>query len=79
VQQGPGGPPRGPGPAGGPGFGGGDPANQRFSVEFYVQAFNVLNRINYLNFSGNLQSPFFGLPTSAAQARRVEVGTQFRF
>ena len=57
----------------------GDPADQRFSVEFYVQAFNVLNRINYANFSGNLQSPFFGLPTSAAQARRVEVGTQFRF
>ncbi|HEY6360880.1 MAG TPA: carboxypeptidase-like regulatory domain-containing protein [Vicinamibacterales bacterium] len=66
------------GPGGGPGFGG-DGANQRFSVEFYVQAFNVLNRINFVNFSGNLQSPFFGLPTSAAQARRVEVGMQFRF
>jgi hypothetical protein len=61
---------------------GGGPAgdiNQRFSLEFYVQAFNVLNRTNFLNFSGNLQSPFFGLPTSAAQARRVEVGMQFRF
>jgi Carboxypeptidase regulatory-like domain len=69
----------GRGPGAGPNFRGGDPADQRFSVEFYVQAFNVLNRINYLNFSGNLQSPFFGLPTSAAQARRVEVGTQFRF
>ena len=79
AQQRPGGPPRRPGAAGGPGFGAGDPAEQRFSVEFYVQAFNVLNRINYVNFSGNLQSPFFGLPTSAAQARRVEVGTQFRF
>ncbi len=66
------------GPGGGPGFGG-DGANQRFSVEFYVQGFNVLNRTNYVNFSGNLQSPFFGLPTSAAQARRVEVGMQFRF
>ena len=40
---------------------------------------NVLNRTNYVNFSGNLQSPFFGLPTSAAQARRIEVGMQFRF
>ena len=57
----------------------GDAADQRFNVEFYVQAFNVLNRINYVNFSGNLQSPFFGQPTSAAQARRVEVGTQLRF
>jgi hypothetical protein len=48
-------------------------------VEFYVQGFNVLNRTNFVNFSGNLQSPFFALPTSAAQARRVEVGMQFRF
>jgi hypothetical protein len=69
----------GPGPGGGgPGFGG-PGTNQRFNVEFYVQGFNVLNRTNYLNFSGNLQSPFFGRPTSAAQARRVEVGMQFRF
>ncbi len=69
----------GGGRGGGPGAGGGDASDPRFSVEFYVQAFNVLNRTNYLNFSGNLQSPFFGLPTSAAQARRVEVGMQFRF
>ena len=53
--------------------------NQRFTLEFYVQGFNVLNRTNFVNFSGNLQSPFFGRPTSAAQARRVEVGMQFRF
>jgi hypothetical protein len=79
AQQGPGGRGRGPGPGAGRGLRASDPADQRFSVEFYVQAFNVLNRINYGNFSGNLQSPFFGLPTSAAQARRVEVGTQFRF
>jgi hypothetical protein len=78
AQQG-GGRGRGPGPGAGPGLRAGDPADQRFTVEFYVQAFNVLNRINYGNFSGNLQSPFFGQPTSAAQARRVEVGTQFRF
>jgi hypothetical protein len=79
AQQGPGGRGRGPGPGGGRGLRAGGPADQRFTIEFYVQAFNVLNRINYVNFSGNLQSPFFGQPTSAAQARRVEVGTQFRF
>ena len=56
-----------------------DDSNQRFRVEFYAQGFNVLNQTNFMNFSGNLQSPFFGLPTSAAQARRVEVGLQFRF
>jgi hypothetical protein len=38
-----------------------------------------MNRTNYVNFSGSLLSPFFGSPTSAAQARRVEVGMQFRF
>jgi hypothetical protein len=70
----------GPGGGGGRGGGfGGDGTNQRFNVELYVQAFNLLNRTNFMNFSGNLQSPFFGRPTSAAQARRVEVGTQFRF
>jgi len=79
-----GGGPGGGGPGGGPGggggfFGGGGDTDSRFRVEFYVQGFNVLNRTNFLNFSGNLQSPFFGSPTSAAQARRVEVGMQFRF
>lgn len=62
----------------GPGLGGGQ-ANQRFNVDFYAQASNVLNHTNFLNFSGNLQSPFFGRPTSAAAARRIEVGMQFRF
>ena len=76
-----GGPGGGPGQGGGPGGpgGGGDGTNQRFSVEFYAQAFNLLNRTNLVNFSGNQLSPFFMLPSSAAQARRVEVGMQFRF
>jgi hypothetical protein len=54
-------------------------SNQRFRVDFYVQGYNLLNRTNYLNFSGNQQSPFFGVPTSAGPARRVEVGMQFGF
>jgi hypothetical protein len=54
-------------------------SNQRFRVDFYVQGYNLLNRTNYLNFSGNLQSPFFGLASSAGAARRVEVGMQFGF
>ena len=77
-QQGPG--PGGPGGPGGgaPGAGGGNPfgGNQRFSAEVFVQANNLLNRVNYVNFVGNLQSPFFGTATSAAQPRRIEVGTQ---
>ncbi len=80
--QGPAGGGRGPGGGdGGNGFFGmfGPRANKRYNVEFYVQAFNLLNRTNYQNFSGNLLSPFFGTATSASQARRVEVGMQFRF
>jgi hypothetical protein len=76
---------RGPG-GGGPGGGGGGPMMMgfdqgagRYAVEFYVQAFNVLNRVNYMNYSGSLRSPFYGQPTSAGPARRIEVGTMFRF
>jgi hypothetical protein len=54
-------------------------SNQRFRVDFYVQGYNLLNRTNFLNYSGNLQSPFFALPSSAGPARRVEVGMQFAF
>lgn len=54
-------------------------SNQRFRVDFYAQGFNLLNRTNFLNYSGNLQSPFFGRPASAGPARRVEVGMQFAF
>jgi hypothetical protein len=52
---------------------------QRFRVDFYLQGYNLLNRTNYMNYSGNLQSPFFGLPSAAGAARRVEVGMQFAF
>jgi hypothetical protein len=76
-QQGPG----GRGGQGGRGGGGANPfgANQRFSAEVWISANNVLNRVNYLNFVGNIQSPFFGQPTSAAQPRRIELGLNFRF
>lgn len=70
---------------GGDGEGGGpmmmsvERSNDRCRADFYVQGYNLLNRTNYLNFSGNLQSPFFALPSSAGPARRVEVGMQFAF
>jgi opacity protein-like surface antigen len=72
---------QGPGGPGGPGGGAGNPfgANQRFSAELWISANNVLNRVNYLNFVGNIQSPFFGTATSAAPPRRIEVGVNFRF
>jgi hypothetical protein len=72
----------GPGGPGGPGGGGGNPfanGNGRFSTEVWISANNLFNRVNYVNYVGNLQSPFFGRATSAAQARRIEVGMNFRF
>ncbi|HKE86437.1 MAG TPA: carboxypeptidase regulatory-like domain-containing protein [Vicinamibacterales bacterium] len=50
-----------------------------FRFEVFARATNVLNVVNPLNFSGVLTSPFFGLPTSAAVARRVAVGTRVWF
>ena len=56
-----------------------DPNAGRYSVEFYVQAYNLLNRVNFQNYSGSLRSTFFGEPTSAAAARRIELGMMFGF
>jgi hypothetical protein len=71
---------------GGRGPGGGGPmmmmmenSNNRYRVEFYVQAFNILNRVNYQSYVGNLRSENFGLPLSAGPARRIEVGMNFGF
>ena len=51
----------------------------RYSVELFANATNVLNHVNYLAYSGNVLSPFYGQPTRAGQARRIELGMQFRF
>ncbi|MGD9904612.1 MAG: carboxypeptidase regulatory-like domain-containing protein [Vicinamibacterales bacterium] len=75
---------RGPG---GPGGGGGDGpqmfimegSNSRYRLDLYVSAQNLFNRTNYNTFVGNRLSPFFGTATSAAPARRVEVGATISF
>jgi hypothetical protein len=66
---------------GGRGNNGGDAQgnNARYTMELFIRADNVLNRVNYGGFSGNLLSPFFARPTSAQQPRRLTVGTAFRF
>jgi hypothetical protein len=65
---------------GGPG---GPPAaarnNEIFRFEVFARANNVLNIVNAQNFSGVLTSPFFGVATSAAPARRIVVGTRVWF
>jgi Carboxypeptidase regulatory-like domain len=52
---------------------------KKFRLEFYAQAFNLLNHTNLSNFSGLQTSPFFGHATSAQAPRRFELGTRFNF
>ena len=54
-------------------------ASKRYSIELYAQAFNLLNHVNAINFSGVQSSPFFGQATSAGAPRRVEIGTRLNF
>lgn len=54
-------------------------ANHRVTAEIYVQAFNVLNATRFTGYNGVLTSPFFGQPTGAMPARRMEIGTRVMF
>jgi hypothetical protein len=54
-------------------------AAKKYRLEFYAQAFNLLNHANLGTFSGVMTSPFFGEATSAQPPRRFEVGTRFNF
>jgi hypothetical protein len=69
-------------------IGGGDGASapsfgmggtKKYRMEFYAQAFNLLNHTNLGIFNGVQTSPFFGQASSAQSPRRFEVGTRFNF
>ncbi len=88
--RGPGGGDHGGGPRGGGGMGGmfgGSPTNKRYNLTLSANARNLFNNVNYGNFIGNLQSPFFGQanslagqPYSSATAnRRIDLQLQFTF
>jgi hypothetical protein len=49
------------------------------SVTISVDAFNVLNRVNYQNYIGSLTSPLFGRAVATLPARRMQVGLGFQF
>jgi len=49
------------------------------NLEISGDAFNVLNRVNYMNFAGSLTSPFFGQPNSSLPARTIQVQLKLRF
>jgi hypothetical protein len=44
-----------------------------------LDAFNVTNRVNYVSYSGNLSSPFFGKAVAAKPPRRLQLSTRFTF
>ena len=48
-------------------------------MESMPRALNVLNHTNFQNYAGSLRSPYYGEPTSAGPARRIEVGINFGF
>ncbi len=58
---------------------GGPGGEQRFTLEWYVQAYNVFNHVNFTSFDGVLTSPFFGRPLAAEPGRRMETGFWLRF
>ncbi len=51
----------------------------RYRMNFIVQALNVTNRANYTGYIGTLNSPFYGLPTTVNNTRKIEFLMIFQF
>jgi hypothetical protein len=49
------------------------------AVTVGLNVFNILNRVNYAGYVGNLSSPFFGLPVASRPARRMQLALEFEF
>ena len=48
-------------------------------VTFSLDAFNILNHVNYIAYVGNLTSPFFGQAVTGFPARRLQFTSRFKF
>jgi hypothetical protein len=46
-------------------------------MELLIEAFNVTNRVNLLEFNGNRSGSSFGLPASAGPPRQLQIGVRF--
>ena len=54
-----------------------DQGRYRMAVNVFIN--NLTNRTNLMNYSGVLASPFYGRPTMAQGARRIQVSTNLTF
>jgi hypothetical protein len=55
------------------------PDQGRYRMGLNVFINNLTNRSNLMGYSGVLTSPFYGKPTSAQGARRIQVSTNLTF
>ena len=70
----------GPGMRGGGGSGGGGgDGDGRRNISLYLQAYNVLNRVNPSSYVGIVTSPLFGQAVAASPSRRFEMGANLSF
>jgi hypothetical protein len=53
--------------------------NNRFQLNWNVQASNILNRVTYATIDTTVGSPQFGLPTAANQMRRITTSMRVGF
>ncbi len=58
---------------------GSKPGDDETRLTVGVDAFNILNRTNFNNYVGTLDSPLFGQPVSAQPPRRIQVSLRARF
>jgi hypothetical protein len=58
---------------------GGGAENKRVRLELFIAASNVFNTVNPMGYSGVMTSPFFGVPTAAGPARKIDLGMKIGF
>ena len=61
------------------GLRGGGAEDKRVRIELFVSAQNILNSVTPIGYSGVMTSPFFGQPTAAMAARRIDLGVRVGF
>lgn len=59
--------------------GGGGPEGARYTVQLSANITNLLNHVNFGQYSGTLTSPYFGISNSASAARQFEMSLRFGF